>query len=268
MSWLAEHLETFAKPILGYVPTQLTDTTRFFSPQEMSVIKNMWRSVKCEARRSGKQMLLAGRDVFVFEVLARREGYPTTFRPDISRLTVAHVKEDYSDYFLFDTGFMGSIAKGLRIKQYTMASSNKTAMVALGPLMHVYNRLHKTHKLLTGDTQQVFPRLKGARSLALKIERTPKYWRTAFYREGCQCHWRKVPFFATPETIAQETRKDIHGKHICRICDKRLHEENIGIGQEFSDKFEFLQAVKLTIEVYKDSSPRFTDGQLPTYLGT
>jgi hypothetical protein len=160
-------LEGFVKDYLGFVPTQPKGYTRHFSPNDMSVIKNMWRKVKCEA--NGKPILLAGRDVFVFEVLARREHFPTTFRPDISRHTVSKVKEDYSGYFLFDTGFAGSIPKGLSIGNYTMASSLKNRVSNRG--------------LLKTETNQAFPRMKGARSLALKIEYTPKYWKAGYWRD-------------------------------------------------------------------------------------
>jgi len=265
MSWLAEHLETFVKPVLGYVPTQPTGYTRFFSPQEMSVIKNMWRSAKCAARDLNKPILLAGRDVFVFEILARREGYPTTFRPDISRLTVKHVAEDYTNYFLFDTGFMGSISKGLGIEHYTMASSNRAGNLGLDSFS--YLRRKRTHSIITEDVLQVFPRLKGARSLALKIERTPKYWKTAYWRGPCACIWRKIRLSGSGASPLDESYEDPYGKQVCRICDLRIHEEEAGIKQEFSDKSEFLRAAHLTIEVYTDSSPRFTEGQLPAYLG-
>lgn len=164
--WLDVHLEGFVKPVLGFIPCRKEET--LFSAHEMAVMKNMWRSVKKEAGEH--PILLAGRDVFIFEILARREGFPTIFRPDISRLTVSHIKEDYSGHFLFDTGFAGSIPKGLGSNRFLLGSSSRRTSPGFIPegVRH----------------PQVFPRMRGSRSLILKIEnQTPKYWKRAFYRE-------------------------------------------------------------------------------------
>lgn len=151
MGWLQDHMREFVEPVLGYHPSQ---SASYYTPEELTVIKNLWRSAKSKA--NGRPILLPGRDVFVFEVLARREGFPTVFRPDISRLTVEHVTEDYSGHFVFDTGYAGSIPKLLNAKLFSLASG-----------------IH-----------QAFPHLKGSRSLVLKIENSPKYWRRAFWRDG------------------------------------------------------------------------------------
>lgn len=213
-SWLSNHLENFVKPVLGYVPKLPSGYVRYFSTREMSIIKNMWRSVKRES--VNKQILLAGRDVFIFEILAQREGFKrTTFRPDISRLTVEHVKENYRDHFVFDTGWNGSIPKALKVENYTMGSSTSLAL-KLQPL--------RTHN------HQVFPRLKGARSLILKVENTPKYWRRGHMRgelfsDGLTTDWI--------------------------------------IAQDLESQEQFLKAAYLTIEVYTDSSPKFVDDRNP-----
>lgn len=222
MGWLQQHLEEFVKPVLGYVPELGKDYSRSFTPQEMAVIKNMWRSVKQEARRVNRPILLAGRDVWIFEVLARREGTPTVFRPDISRLAADYVTEDYSDYFLFDTGFMGSIPRALHCKSYVMGSATYTnaGMQSIRRNQHV---------MLRTESKQVFPRMKGSRSLILKIERTPKYWRRAFYRGAC-----------------------IYCSIMPGHCANRY-----GIIQDQSSVAEFALAAQLTIQIYKDTSPRF-----------
>lgn len=214
-NWLHKHLEEFVKPVLGEVPRLTKHDKHFFTPHEMSVVKNTWRSVKRQAQ--GRPILLPGRDVFIFEILARREGYPTTFRPDISRITVDHIKEDYSNQFLLDTGFMGSIPNRLRSKRYTMVSANRTHQT-------IY-----THAPINEETHQVFPRMTGSRSLALKIEYTPKYWKRAF----------------------------VHG-----LMDEERTPRGHEIRQELSDRDEFRRAALLTIEIYTDSSPKFTQGTL------
>lgn len=246
MGWLQKHLETFVQPVLGFIPTLSKDEKPFFSPQEMAIIKGMWRSVKTEAKRLRKPILLAGRDVFVFEILARREGTATVFRPDISRLTAQHITEDYSQHFLFDTGFMGSIPRMLKCSAFTMGSSSYTSGGA-------FDYRHKSkHAMLRTDPKQVFPRMKGARSLILKIEGTPKYWRRGFHRtveNTCVC----VVTDFSPQISACST--------YCYTCGQsRTDDKRIGILQDQSDTLEFLRAAVLTIQVYKDSSPAFVDG--------
>lgn len=196
MGWLATHLEEFVKPRLGFVP----EVEHFFTQEELTVMKNIWRSVKRQA--GSRPVLLAGRDVFVFEVLARRENFHTVFRPDISRATVHLIPKDlYRGYYLFDTGFAGSIAKSLGLDSFILAS-------ALRPMANRY---------------QVFPNLKGSRTFALKIEATPKYWTIAQYDD-----------------------------------DK--------IMQTLSPRAEFERAASITIQVYKNSAPKFVErcSPLPT----
>ena len=214
--WLEGHLQGFVKPYLGLIP-EMKGCVNPFTPHEMSVIKNLWRSVKRES--NGLPVLLAGRDVFIFEILARREDFPTIFRPDISRLTVEHVKEDYSKHYLFDTGFEGSIPRLLRCKFFNLASANS------GMGLGTWGR----HRPLTVRPIQSFPRMQGSRSLALKIEGTPKYWRRGFIK------------YDSP----------IGGFNMdCRIA------------QDPTDAIEFLAAARLTIAIYKDSSPKFSGGQM------
>lgn len=200
MSWLEEHIETFVKPVVGeFDQTPLG----YFSPEEHTVIKNAWRAVKASARKNSKRtILLPGRDVFIFEVLARRENYPTVFMPECSRLTVSALADQIGSLrgcYLFDTGFAGSIPRALR-----------TAKGNFG--------LPSSGMLTPGI--QVFPRLSKSRHLALNIEGTPKYWDTARMREG-------------------------------------------QIEQSLSQPAEFIRATRLTIEIYKNSSPKFVASHVP-----
>ncbi len=80
MNWLEDHIENYVKPVVGeFDETPLG----FFKPEELTVIKNAWRSIKQNAKTSSngstgqRQILLPGRDVYIFEILARRENYPT-----------------------------------------------------------------------------------------------------------------------------------------------------------------------------------------------
>lgn len=198
MSWLNMHVEEFVKPVLG--DDFSDEPLGYFTPEEMTVIKNTWRSMKKKADR--KQIFLPGRDVFIFEILARREGYPTVFMPECSRQTVGVMARELGsamrECYLFDTGFLGSIPKALQSKRYHMMSYTTR-----------------------GSHIQVFPRLTFSRGLALKIEKTPKYWSSG-----------------------------------------RLDAEN-NVIQDQSDIHEFARAARLTIEIYKNSSPKFIHKNKP-----
>lgn len=197
MSWLQEHLETFVKPYLGFIPEA---GPAVFTKEQMTVIKNCWRSAKAQAK--GKTILLPGRDVFVFEILARRENYPTVFVPGCSRQTASFLDLKVpADTFLLDTGFMGSIPQSLRLKNFKLLS--------------FFDRGNNVGT-------QVFPRLTLSRNLALAMEATPKYWQSA---------------------------RMVNGEVV----------------QILSNHLEFGRAAKLTIDVYKDSSPRFIER--PRVLG-
>lgn len=231
MSWLNDHLNAFVKPIVGYIPTLPKDYASLFTPNELSIIKSQWRAVKCAAKQVGKPILLAGRDVFVYEILARRENYPTTFRPDISRLTAEHVKEDYSGHFLFDTGFAGSIARDLKITQYTMGSSSEVlSFFSNGSCNCLACRRKRGIQPLVKDVHQVFPRMKGSRSLALKIEWTPKYWKRGYTRQE-----RGL------------------------LSDNNWADWTHNIHQDLSPLSEFIKAALLTIEVYTSNAPKFVE---------
>lgn len=160
MSWLQQHIETFVAPHL-VIPDEeeprlySSHYAKMLQPERMSVIKNVWRSAKSASR--GRKILLMGRDVWVFEVLAQRENFPTIFDPSCSRQTCYHPKfavYNRREHILLDTGFVGSIAKALKV-DCILLSADRFGEVA---------------------EKQIFPRLKGARSLALFLESLPKYW--------------------------------------------------------------------------------------------
>lgn len=156
MSWFNEHLENFVKPVLGFIPKR--EPSSNFTTLDMSIIKNAWRSVKSEK----KPILLLGRDVWIFEVLARRENYPTKFIPQCSRLAINYIEiPNVQEYFILDTGFMGSIPAALKTENFKLLSYG-----------------------IRNSLKQIFPNMGGSRSLALKIEKTPKYWKSGYCRDG------------------------------------------------------------------------------------
>jgi len=206
-SWLQQHFSSFVYPRLGVSKATLAIASEafpapYFTPAEMTAIKEVWRATLCAAR--GRRIILAGRDVWLFEVLARRSGSKTVFLPALSRNTVGHsswrslIKRDD---FLFDTGFSGTIPQKLQLhnKAWRLLSANSRS-------------------------QYILPNLLNNRDLALKIERTPKYWRSACLRNKYS---------------------DGYNKPAIQI-----------IQQDLSDLGEFLNAAQLTQQLYLDSSPR------------
>lgn len=155
MSWLTKHIDTFVKPILGESIPNIG--LSYFSSPEKTIIKNVWRSVKKEAM--GRVIILPGRDTYIFEILARRENYPTLFIPQCSIDTVSHITIPLNS-FLFDTGFRGTIPKTLNCKYFKLMAHTNCG---------VY---------------QVFPHLNITRELVTKIENSPKYWERAIIKNG------------------------------------------------------------------------------------
>lgn len=161
-SWLDEHLETFVRPQLGEIPN--VDQSYYwiaaFNAKVLIALVTVWNRAKFLAK--GRTILLPGRDVYLFEVIARIQGdYPTTFRPDISSEVAPYVTEDYSDTLCLDTGYKGSIPKAMGIPNWVLVrydfSGRKPEDVA---------------------RYQVFPKAsRGAYSgLSGSLEGCPKYW--------------------------------------------------------------------------------------------
>jgi hypothetical protein len=158
--WLSKHLEEFVKPHLGYIPKRYSHV-KHFTPREMVYIKSIWRKARREAKETNRTLLLLGRDVWVFEVLARRENFPTIFVPECSRVTKYHFAERFSgrnDLLLFDTGFEGSIPRALNLDHILVSANNRS--------------------------KQIFPCQNDARALAFKIEYSPKYWESGRLVDG------------------------------------------------------------------------------------
>lgn len=182
MGWLETHMEEFVRPV---VPKFDETPLGYFKPEEITVIKNAWRSAKKSAR--GRTIFLPGRDVWIFEVLARREDYPTLFMPECSRMTVSQIQKNmgtFDNIHLFDTGFAGSIPKGLKVKNFGLLSyQNRFDNVGV----------------------QIFPRLTMSRGLALLIESTPKYWETGKLGENNAV----VQILQTPDEFERAARLTI-----------------------------------------------------------
>ena len=236
-SWLKTHLEEFVAPVLGYTPTlnkrtkgDLLSMAPVFTPEEMTILKNIWRSVRSAASSGGRRrrVLLPGRDVFLFEVLARREGYPTIFIPEVSRLTASRFRDrqDLKQCLLFDSGFSGSIPRAMEIEGFILASG----------------------------VNQVFRNMKGARSLVLKVEGLPKYWKRGYLKhDDCESNKPREP--KVDPKLGFPSYYNWMRKPACTCTPS--------VAQELSSPEEFAAAAQVTIAIYTDNSPKSNDTRSP-----
>lgn len=122
--WLDKHLEEWVRPKVGFIPAIIPDAWYLQSWKRVHTLalQGVWKEGKKLAK--DRTILLAGRDVWCLEILARIEEFPTIFRPDISSTTCHHVKEDYSKCYLLDTGFSGSVPKAMKIPNFGLVKYN------------------------------------------------------------------------------------------------------------------------------------------------
>ena len=162
-TWLDEHLETFIRPNLGSVPNIDLENNwiKTFDKRTLIALNLIWHRTKVLA--AGRTILLPGRDVYLFEVVARMlDDYPTICRPDISSCVAPYVAEDYSDTFVLDTGYKGSIPRSMNIQNWALVRYDYTSMD---------NKENRARR-------QVFPKTRSQTYLSLSgsLEGCPKYW--------------------------------------------------------------------------------------------
>ncbi len=139
--WLDMHLETFVRPQLGFVPNmkqpgKVKADPSLWTPRHCKAIWGVWVEAKKRAKLVKKPILLAGRDVWFLEVMARIDDYPTVFRPEISSSVATYYGEmrkkkdcpakfkQFEKFYLIDTGFQGSVPRNLGIDDYHLIRWN------------------------------------------------------------------------------------------------------------------------------------------------
>lgn len=187
-------------------------------------VKNTWKALK--SRAHGKPILLPGRDVFLWEVMARQEDYPTVFSHQVSRITVDQWAKEHPEcigMFAFDTGFMGSVLRPFHRISMSGIFRESDLRGALGSADQ------------TSRYAQVFPRLRGARGIVLQIENLPKYYRRAYIAERVQgSSWGSVVRVPPSESAT--------------------------IQQDPAPLGEIVNAARFTIAFWYKQSPRFLKG--------
>jgi hypothetical protein len=136
-SWLDEHLETFVRPHLGYVPNIETSNQWLhnFRPQALEELMKVWGEAKKRAK--DKTILLPGRDTFLIEVLARiLDDHPTLFKPEYSKVVSESgmFKEDYTTFYAVDSGYSGSVPKALKCADFGLVNGQHQLIM---PLSHL-----------------------------------------------------------------------------------------------------------------------------------
>lgn len=143
-----------------------------------SIVRNSFRTLRRRAEREDVDtIVLPGRDVWAWEVLARRRRLPTVFDPVVSRSVAGNqpalsgqVKQwpvsDWSKALMFDTGFAGSIHRAVA---KVVQPEPKLLMLSASDHMR---------------EKQLYPRHSGSRGKALAIEYIPKYWDSGFVDAG------------------------------------------------------------------------------------
>lgn len=173
-TWLDEHLETFVRPQLGYIPNVDAKVLsedywiQEFDNKSLIALNLIW--LQTTKLAAGRTILLPGRDVFLFEVVARMlNNYPTVFRSDISYDVAPHVKEDYTEHFCLDTGYKGSVPKAMKMKHWALVRYDYSTSDATWG-----NAVAK-------PKYQIFPKARSRvyMNLSGSLEGCPKYWTRA-----------------------------------------------------------------------------------------
>lgn len=169
-AWLDDHLTRFVAPELGKMPDPNGPLIKIKAvsdqllrhlqgePVPAHLVKTWNKAKECAA---GKTILLPGRDTWLFEVVARLEGWDTIFRPDISSDTWSYLakndpdRERWTQCYGLDSGIAGSVPIGLKCKNWGVVISTN------------YNGSH-----------QVFPGVRGsiANDVYDVLEGFVKYW--------------------------------------------------------------------------------------------
>jgi len=140
-----------------------------------SMLCNSMRRLKRKMQRKGS-LLLPGRDVWAWEVMARKLSVNSTFDPRVSRSVANNQKalrvcidewqiKDWSDVLFFDTGFSGTIPKAI-------ANAEK--------LPQINCLLLSSHD----PSRQIFRTHTGSRAKALAFEYLAKYFVSGTHRDG------------------------------------------------------------------------------------
>lgn len=165
--WLDYHLETFVRPRINKIPDVEPGATFIGShtPTILDTLIAFWEEIK--AKSAGREIVLPGRDAYHLEILARLDGYPTTFRPELSSVVSGQVNYSekvknfvgsYPEAFGADSGNLGTVIKRMGITRFLLAN-------------YAMSSDKSEHQALYGKDLQ-----KNCYALYGQMEGSPKYW--------------------------------------------------------------------------------------------
>ena len=177
------------------------------------------------------QLLFAGRDVWAYEIMARKRDISSLYIPEISRKVVSNnfaLKALLDEYgftgkeLLVDTGFMGSIPRGIDFAmgtnlKFVLMSQNAVAVSFHNydiqksgytpdgkkitytnsgiPIVDGHPQTKEDHRVVQRPNQ-IFPNRANSRGEALETEYLPKYFASGTIREG-----KVIQYLASAEEI-------------------------------------------------------------------
>lgn len=164
--WWEWYLEDWVRLVCGEIPSvtasEIVEHGYLNELRIRTLFKTWARAKECAGART---MLLAGRDVWLLELLARLDGFPTVYRPEISGSVAKAMGNTptFKHMFLVDTGFKGTVPKVLGVEHWKLMCYDPPPYTTL-----------PTREL---EKYQLFPENKrwGADYIAGTLESIPKY---------------------------------------------------------------------------------------------
>lgn len=191
LEWIDEHFEYVVLPLLG-------DNTKVVNEVSLDAISQgytdqyvksflgnedllnklffLWAVLKEKARILRKPILLPGRDAYIFAVLGEIDRARIIIRPDISTVTSTFIKEDYTNTLMTDSGFAGTCAKNMGIKDFLLVSCQTR-----------YKQI--VRGFLPGNGRML------ASNFGTYFEGCPKYWQRAYMKgdpSNVLYYWQKT----------------------------------------------------------------------------
>lgn len=175
LAWIDKHFEEVVEPKLKKKDVKIQKSfsnadlltslgnynTTMFTGDNLIGFFFMWAVAVEKAKRLNKQILLPGRDAYLFAVLSEIAGHGAIVRPDISTTTSPFIAEDYTNTLMVDSGYSGTCAAHMKIPDFILVSCNKQ-----------FRQIYRPQKLPFGNIAPT--------SYAPTMEGCPKYWNRAF----------------------------------------------------------------------------------------
>ena len=194
-SWLDEHLETFVRPYLGYVPNVDIKNSwyhmwaRGYHKKSLPCLYITWAALKKHAEAKKKVLMFPGRDMWEMEILARMENYPTIFRPDISTNTMDMIGDIYRDHLIVDTGYAGSTPKALKAEDWLLIwHSDETQQ---SKKRQIFPRA--LGQIEDPETGSILRNPSPVLYVACLMESSPKYWQRGSLKIDPQTNMVEYP---------------------------------------------------------------------------